>query len=254
MGRFDTDLQNLIQASSEEELATLQRAAILNHGKRLAYPLSILEAGCGQKWAIDLANLDYTLTGIDVDPIALDLRKTKYHDLDVGICADLQFVILPEASFDVIYSCWVLEHIARADLVIENFSKWLKPGGLMIIRIPERTTVRGFLARILPHRFHIWYYRFAYGSRTAGTPGHPPYPTSYHPILARHRLRGFLAQHDITVHGCYGDGFRYESRNRIKNAMILGACKCVSMLSFGHLKSHYADVLYLAAKKAKDAA
>jgi SAM-dependent methyltransferase len=242
----------LMQASSHEEIVQLQRDAIIAHGKQLEHSLSIIEAGCGQRWKIDLMGLNYTLTGIDLDPAALELRKTKARDLDVAICGDLCSVELDEASFDVVYSSFVLEHIQRADIALQNFVRWLRPGGLLILRLPDPGTVRGFFARVLPHRMHVWYYRYIYGSKSAGQPGYAPYPTCYHPVIGRERLCGFLAEHGVICIGCYGDGFRRETSNHAINALIGGISRLVSMLSLGRLNADYADVLYLAVKSAAD--
>ena len=43
---------------------------------------NILEAGCGRKWPLDLAGVDYKLTGVDIDEHGLALRKEQQHDLD----------------------------------------------------------------------------------------------------------------------------------------------------------------------------
>ena len=36
--------------------------------------LNILEAGCGRRWQLDLSDIRYTLTGVDLDNNALDNR------------------------------------------------------------------------------------------------------------------------------------------------------------------------------------
>jgi SAM-dependent methyltransferase len=108
---MNLDIPDLQQASSHEEIVKLQIDAIASQAKQLGRPLSIVEAGCGQCWLIDLTGSAYTLTGIDLDPAALELREAKTRDLDVGICGDLCSLELPEALFDVIYRFYVLEHV-----------------------------------------------------------------------------------------------------------------------------------------------
>lgn len=61
-------------------------------------------------------------------------------DMDVPIVGDLCTVQLPEGSFDVVYSAFVLEHVQQADTALENFVRWLRPGGLLILRLPERNS------------------------------------------------------------------------------------------------------------------
>ena len=162
------DVPDLVQASSSAEISKIKTAAIFALGKRLERALSLLEAGCGQCWRIDLKGLQYTLTGVDQDAVALDLRKNVVRDLDVAICGDLCSLELSEASFDVVYCDFVLEHVTQADLALCNFVKWLRPGGIIILGLPDPGTVRGFFARVLPHWTHVWYYRRICGSKSAG--------------------------------------------------------------------------------------
>jgi SAM-dependent methyltransferase len=245
---MDIHIPELTLVYSPAEIAQLQIDAIVGHGKRLGRPVSILEAGCGQCWLIDLSEVDYKLTGVDLDPVALDLRKTKTHDLDVAICGDLCSVDLPEASFDVVYSCYVLEHVANADVALKNFVKWLRPGGLLILRLPDPNTVRGFFARILPYKAHVWFYRYAYGQELAGQPGHAPYPTFYHPVIGRNKLCDFIARQGMKCTGCYGDGFRRDGSNKVIRMVLRGVTKLTSFLSLGKLTANYADLLYIAVK------
>ena len=243
------NVPGLVQASSLEEFTRIQINAIQAYGRQLGRPLSILEAGCGQRWSVDLTGTEYSLTGVDLDADALDLRKTKVHDLDVAICGDLCSLELPEASFDVVYSSFVLEHVPRADVALQNFFKWLKPGGLLVLILPDRDSALGFLSRILPHRLHVLYSRYGLGVKTAGLPGHPPYPTSYHPVTGSKRFSGFLAEHGMNLLACYGNGFSYRDPSNAIDAIVRGAvAKFISILSWGRLSPEYNDVLYLASK------
>lgn len=217
-------------------------------GRKLGRPLSILEAGCGQSWLIDLAGLEYRLTGIDLDPAALELRKKRFRDLDDAICGDLCSVELPEESFDVVYSSFVLEHVPRADIALDNFVKWLRPGGILILRLPDPSAARAFLARVLPYRFHVWYFRFLYRDKNAGKPGHAPYPTFYHPVIGRERLLNFMGDRGTRVLGCYGDGFRREGSNWLQRLLLRGMVRLTALLSFGKLTADHIDLLYVASK------
>jgi SAM-dependent methyltransferase len=250
---MDQIVPAVVQTSSVAELAQLQSDAILEHGRKLGRPLSILEAGCGQCWLIDLQDLEYKLTGIDLDSAALELRKTKTRDLDIAICGDLCAAELPEASFDVVYSSFVLEHVPRADVALQNFVKWLRPGGLLIMRLPDPRSARGFLARVLPYGAHVWFYRRIYGFKHAGTPGHAPYPTFYHPVIDREQLCTFIAARGMKCLGCYGDGFRREGSNWALRTMIRTVVKFTSVISFGRLTPDHIDVLYIAVKNATPA-
>ena len=164
-------------------------------------PLEILEAGCGRAWALQLGGRPYRLTGVDLSEDALQHRSTVVRDLDVAVCGDLASVELAIASFDVIYSAYVLEHVVDARNILENFDRWLRPGGLVVLRLPDRQTVVGLLARITPYRTHVWYYRYVLRHRLAGVDGRPPFPTVYEPIMSRPQLRQFFAARGYEIIG-----------------------------------------------------
>lgn len=248
MAMTNLDTPDVVQASSWDEITQLQIDAVRAHARRLGRPLSILEAGCGQRWTLDLSGVEYTLTGVDRDPVALELRKTRTRDLDVAIVGDLCSVELPDTSFDVVFSSWVLEHVPRADVALKNFVQWLRPGGLMILRLPSLDTARGFLSRVLPYRAHVLFYRYVLGFELAGQPGYAPYPTYHHPVIGRERLCRFLGERGVRCLGCYGDGFRREGSG-VMQIMARGVVKLTSMLSFGSLTADYSDLLYIAVKE-----
>src|SRR5688572_850169 len=133
--------------------------------------LNILEAGCGQTWALNLQGVNYHLTGVDVDRAALEIRKHKTKDLDEIVEGDLCTVDLRENQYDVIYNSYVLEHIDGAETVMKNFLRWLKPGGIMILRFPDRQTAYGFMTRFSPFWFHVFFKKVLMGDPNAGKPG-----------------------------------------------------------------------------------
>ncbi len=245
------NIPDLVLTSSTREMRQPLIDAIVAHGKKLGRPLSILEAGCGREWGLDLTGVDYTLTGVDLDPAALELRKTKVRDLDVAILGDLCTVELPEASFDVVFSSYVLEHVQRADLALQNFVKWLKPGGLLLLCVPERESARGFYTRTLPHSIHLLYYRYVLHSKLAGQPGYPPYPTYLHPVIGGGRLCSFLAEQGAKCVGRYGNGFGPNAPGPLR-MVERGVAKLTSMLSLGKLTADYNDVFYVAVKNAQE--
>lgn len=212
-------------------------------------PLDILEAGCGREWPFQLDDVDHVLTGIDRDRAALDIRKNTVADLDESIEGDLCFIDLPANRYDVIYCSFVLEHIEQADLVIENFVKWVKPNGLIIIKIPDPYSVYGFITRTTPHWFHVFFYRFFLESTTAGKPGYPPYPTYYNPIVSRRGIRKFCenSSNKLTLDAEYGDGFLRPGTGA-KKILIHAIKKIFNLLSLGTLSDRHTNLLYLLRK------
>jgi SAM-dependent methyltransferase len=152
------------------EVMSREIRAIKDPGKVLA----ILEAGCGQKWDLDIGDGGYVLTGLDLDPEALRIRCDETKDLHAGIVGDLRTADFGQRTFDVIFNSYVLEHVPRARQVLENFNKWVKPGGLIIIMIPDPYSAYGFTSRMTPHWLHVLFYRLILGRKNAGKPGYAP--------------------------------------------------------------------------------
>jgi SAM-dependent methyltransferase len=209
-----------------------------------AGPLRILEAGCGQKWDLNLTGTQYVLTGVDVDEAALKMRINVAKDLDEIIVGDLRTVRLPDSTYDVIYCSYVLEHITGAEGVLGNFVKWLKPDGIIVIQIPDPYSVRGFVTRVTPHWFHIFFYRYVSGLKNAGKPGHAPYPTHYDAVVSRRGMREFCRRNGFTIKAEFGCGGRTHGRGLTRVA-IAAIQRVMSVLSFGTLSSQHDDLIYI---------
>jgi len=219
-------------------------------GEKLGRPLSILEAGCGRGWTLDMTGIEYTLTGVDLDPEALESRKNKIRDLDVAIPGDLCTVDLPEASFDVVYSKFVLEHVERADLVLQRIVRWLRPGGLMIVVFPARESARSYYTRLLPFWCHLWFYRYVLGVKLAGRQGHPPYPTHFHPILGGKRFCRFLIENGMNCTGRFAGS--YLRKWSLGAFVQRAAVRPISIVTLGKLTADYFNISYVAVKDAQD--
>jgi SAM-dependent methyltransferase len=213
-----------------------------------AKPLEILEAGCVRRWQLNLNGVEYVLTGVDLDAAALKMRKDDIGDLDIAVEGDLRSVQLPEHHYDVIYSSYVLEHIKGAEQVLNNLSRWVKPGGIIVIRIPDPHSVHGFITRMTPHWFHVLYYRIFLGFRNAGKPGYEPYPVHYDPVVSRRGIWDFCKKNDFTVLAEYGDGYMRPGKGVFR--LLIHSVKVVgSILSFGALSSRYSNLLYIVQKQ-----
>jgi SAM-dependent methyltransferase len=211
-------------------------------------PLHILEAGCGQFWPLDLKDIQFSLTGNDIDEAVLHLRKAKHNDLDEMIVGDLRFLDIENNRYDVIYNSYVLEHIDGAERALENFSNWLKPGGLLILRIPDRNSVKGFVTRVTPFWFHMLYAKCVVRLRGAGTTGFGPFPTFYDPIVSRTGIRQFCRNKQFIIKEEYGHGSHLHSQG-IGRFLIYLFARTVSLLSLGKLAWEYTDLTYVLEKQ-----
>jgi SAM-dependent methyltransferase len=224
-----------ILASEDEKFALIaERLRAASGGRRL----EILEAGCGRWWPFARLDIPYRLTGIDIDADALAFRKNSLGDLHETIVGDLRDVALPEESFDAIYSNCVLEHVRGSARVLANFSRWLKPGGLLVVCVPDVRSVYGFVARFTPHPFHIFYYKHFRGHCLAGEPGHGPYKAYYEHAVSEAGLNAFAAVHGLGVEAVYG----VKNPPTAEHAALF---RLASILSFGFLRPHHSDLLFL---------
>jgi SAM-dependent methyltransferase len=131
-----------------------------------------------------------TVSGCDPDPEVL-----KNAQLDEALVMERPGVIpFPDASFDVVYSDYVLEHVEFPKVFIAEVWRVLKPGGSFFFRTPNVWHYVGIAARLTPHWVHE---RVANKARGLGAYAHEPYPT-YHRMNTRRVLQRL----------CVGAGFR----------------------------------------------
>jgi SAM-dependent methyltransferase len=210
-------------------------------------PLHILEAGCGQFWFLDLKGIQFTLTGVDIDKDALELRRRRYNDLSETIVGDLRFIDLEKSRYDVIYSSYVLEHIDGVERVLGKFSNWLKPGGLLILRIPDSDSVKGFVTRITPFWFHRFFAKYIVRFPGAGTPGFGPYPTFHDPIVSREGIQEYCRNSHFIIKEEYGHGSSLVGKG-VTRFLIYLLARSISLLSLGKLAWEHADLTYILEK------
>jgi 2-polyprenyl-3-methyl-5-hydroxy-6-metoxy-1,4-benzoquinol methylase len=206
----------------------------------------ILEAGCGNKWDIKVKGFEYIITGVDVDQEALQLRKNIKMDLDEIIVGDLRTVKMPKSEYNLLYNSFVLEHIDGAEGVLDNFRDWLKPGGVMILKIPDRNTVYGFLTRMTPYNFHVLVKKYIYGQQNAGKPGYGPYPTYHDEIISREGIFDYCNKNGLTIEEEYVSS--YYLQMGWKGFLIRPALKVLELLSFGKLTAKYNNLTYMIRK------
>lgn len=101
---------------------------------------SILDVGCGGGFlSNELARQGYQVTGVDVSPESLKVAEA--HDTTKTVkyeVADAFKLPYPDASFDALTAMDFLEHVENPDLVIKEFSRVLKPGGLFFFHTFNR--------------------------------------------------------------------------------------------------------------------
>jgi len=110
-------------------------------------PLNILEAGCGiGRWVIPLSKGNYTVTGIELEAVALKTIKHNYPtDKFTLVHGDIFKMPFPDKSYVMVISLGVLEHfedIVVLRNVISEHKRVLKDDGIFLITVPLLSIVR----------------------------------------------------------------------------------------------------------------
>lgn len=116
------------------------------HAESGGHKLKLLDAGCG-----DGINLTYFVSkdflevhACDYNPLRVERVRENFTGLQVSE-QDLTKLDLPSDNFDVILCSQVLEHIPEDEKAVANLKKYLAPGGIMILGVPNEGC---FLARL----------------------------------------------------------------------------------------------------------
>lgn len=205
-------------------------------------PLRVLEAGCGAASRVDLGQQVYVV-GIDVEARQLD----RNDGLDEKIVADIQTHQLLDASYDIIV-CWnVLEHIKSPSQALESFQAAVKPGGLVIIAVPNPNSIKGWVTRLTPHWVHVLVFRHVYGSPTAGLPGYGPFRTIMDRSIAPKALRAQFEAQGFTEE--YSRLYPSRIITRLKQRSLLAyvsyraALFLSKVVTFGRYDGNNSDVI-----------
>lgn len=116
----------------------------------------MLDAGCGSgrvfqyRFAAD--ERPRLIVGIDVTD-----EPRGNGNIDAAAKADLERLPFADGSFDVVLSSHVAEHLVRPEAVFGELARVLRPGGRLVLLTPNRWHYVTLSARLLPHRFHVWF-------------------------------------------------------------------------------------------------
>lgn len=110
----------------------------------------VLDAGCGTgaEFSHDWKQAVRRLVGCDLN--GAERNPNISEAVRCNLC-DLPFA---DATFDLIFSRYVLEHLPEPGAVFREWARVLKPGGLLIVLTPNKYHYVPLVSRMTSHRFH----------------------------------------------------------------------------------------------------
>lgn len=135
--------------------------------------------------------------GIDVDPVVNDSPS-----IDEAQVFDGGQLPLEDASVDIIFSDWVLEHVEHPARFVAELERALKPGGWFCAQTPNRWSYIGLATYLVPNRLHTKVLEAA----QPGPKAQDVFPTFYR-LNSTGRLRtAFGSQHwDLTAYRIFAE-------------------------------------------------
>jgi SAM-dependent methyltransferase len=143
--------------------------------RRLARPDSrVLNLGAGPATGTPVASLKgevAELVGADIDPAVL-----ANSELDAAVVIADGKLPFADASFDLAFSDYVLEHVERPQQFLAEVYRVLKPGAAFLFRTPNIFHYVALISRATPQWVHD---RIANPVRGLPAGAHRPWPTFY---------------------------------------------------------------------------
>lgn len=111
-------------------------SALLHEGIHYARGRRVLEAGCGtgaQTVFLAASSPDAEITSIDMSPASVEQAKARvwaagHQNVEFHV-ADLFHLPFEDATFDDLFVCFVLEHLAEPEKALVALQRVIKPGG-----------------------------------------------------------------------------------------------------------------------------
>ncbi|GEM_PF-2007324 len=139
-----------VHANAEERRHIAQRR--LEQIEHFCQTGRLLEVGFGNGFLLEAAaNRGWQVVGLELDQSCVD-RMTG-QNITAYACTLLEYAGEPE-SFDVIAMYSVIEHVLDPAAYLEKAFSLLKPGGILVLRLPD-TEAEGPPASLIAHVYHF---------------------------------------------------------------------------------------------------
>lgn len=237
---FNNSFKELEKSQFSETQTKLEFESFISKQLGERKNLKVLEIGCGSTSHINLGKDPY-IVGIDIAAEQLERNEI----LQEKIVANIEDYALPESEYDVIVSWWVLEHLARPDLVLKNCQQALKPDGALILVSPDPRALKGLITKFTPQWFHVLISRYIFGFSKAGVEEQGPFRTYLKESMSPSYIKKFSANNGLSVELFqeYENYWQEALRRRywFANAAWSVATVVLESLSFGYINVKHSD-------------
>lgn len=124
------------------------------------------DVGCGEGYVTAEINKIVPTTGLDISNDALRIARNLFPNIDF-IQGDILNLPFKDNSFDTIVAVEFIEHVIDTKKMFSEFKRVLKPGGNLIMLVPEFNFLKNLLITLFyweetfdPNGEHIRFYSF----------------------------------------------------------------------------------------------
>jgi SAM-dependent methyltransferase len=157
---YGVDYHRAVTASGEVKLL-LRWGPTRDTVMKLGRPGALLDVGCSSgPFLRTLRDGPWKLYGLEISPDeAKTAEASSGAEVFVGTVLDAPF---PDESFEVITACHFLEHAHELREVVRTMWRWLKPGGILYIQVPNIESFESYIFKSywygleLPR--HLWHF------------------------------------------------------------------------------------------------
>ena len=175
---------------------TSRFANLINSKIRPEYQILDLGAGSGKVGPVNFQGQVRSVIGIDRDSYIGSNERIDYSV--IGLAERLPF---RSGSFNVVFSDWMIEHLAHPEAVASEVYRVLGPSGFFVFRTGNVRHYSYAIAADTPHWFHHLVANRARGLAQDGGDPHPTYYRMNTPETVRRCLTrvGFIEEEFIMV-------------------------------------------------------
>lgn len=107
---------------------------------------TVLDVACGAGYGSDIVgHCARTVTGVDIEPLAVDYARRRYGGAKVRFVAgDAAMLAFADASFEAVVCFETIEHVPDGERFLREVCRVLAPGGTFVVSTPRvlRTNLR----------------------------------------------------------------------------------------------------------------